>query len=251
MKAWMIGLAVLAAVYAGVCLFIYTQQRSLIYYPQTHANPGVAPTVQLSREGERIAAYAVERPGARALLYFGGNGDDVSLGVTDIAAAFPDHSIYLLHYRGYGASTGKPSEQALIGDALALHDLVQKTRPDITLIGRSLGSGIATQVASQRQVKALVLVTPFHSILQIAQQHYPYLPTSLLLHDKYESWRHAPAISAPTHIVAAENDEVIPVDHAHGLHRHFRPGVARITVIPGVGHNTISDRREYWAAITP
>jgi pimeloyl-ACP methyl ester carboxylesterase len=126
------------------------------------------------------------------------------------SVGFPDRAIYLLHYRGYGGSSGSPSEKALFADALILFDEVHAKHPDIDVVGRSLGSGIAVYVASLRQVTRLVLVTPFDSLQELAAHQYPYVPVRWLLLDKYESWRFAPHVTAPTLIIAAERDEIVP-----------------------------------------
>ena len=90
-----------------------------------------------------------------------------------LADAFPDHALYLLHYPGYGGAPGKPSEAAIAADALALFDRVAPQHPRVVVIGRSLGSGVAVQVASARPVARLVLVTPYDSLEEIAAKHVP------------------------------------------------------------------------------
>ena len=158
---------------------------------------------------------------------------------------FPDHAIYLLHYRGYGGSSGGPSEQALFSDALALFDEAHSKHPNIEVIGRSLGSGVAVYVASLRPAARLVLVTPFDSMQEIAALQYPYVPVRWLLLDKFESWRYAPQITAPTLILAAEHDEIVPRANTELLQSRFKSGLTSIHVLPGTGHNTISNSREY------
>lgn len=190
-----------------------------------------------------------ESDGPDALVYFGGNAEDVSRNLPDFAAAFPTHAIYLLHYRGYGGSAGEPTEAGLAKDALALFDLVHKTHGRVTVIGRSLGSGLAVRVASQRNVARLVLVTPYDSLQDIAADLYPWMPVRWLLIDKYESWRYAPKVSAPTVLVEAEHDEVIPRASTRKLLGRFRQGVAHLEVIPGAGHNSIAQSDRYLALL--
>lgn len=188
----------------------------------------------------------VPAPGPDAVLYFGGNAEDVSLNLPDFRAAFPAHAIYLMHYRGYGGSTGSPSEAGLVADALTLYDVVRKPHPNIVLIGRSLGSGIAIRLASERPVKRLVLVTPYDSILGVAQAQFALFPVRWLLADKYESWRYVPQVTAPVRILAAEHDEVIPRASTELLRSRFREQQVSYSVLPHTGHNTISDNRVYW-----
>ena len=142
-------------------------------------------------------------------------------------------------------SSGKPSEEAFHSDALALFDKVHAEHSNIMVIGRSLGSGVAVRLASVRPVSRLVLVTPYDSILGLAMRQFPYFPIGWLLVDKFESWRHAPGIRAPTVIVAAEHDEIIPRASSELLYSRLAKGVASFNVMAGVGHNSISDNPAY------
>jgi len=236
--------AVAAGMYAVGCAALFAMQRSLLYYPPQ----GVAPddvTLTLTGTGERILVSVRVNPGTRAVIYFGGNGEDVSRSMATLERAFPAESIYALHYRGYNGSGGSPSEKAIVADAVALFDRVHSTRPNIIMIGRSLGSGVAVQVASLRPVERLVLVTPYDSIQEMAARRFPYFPIRWLLLDKYESWRYAPRVTAPTQLLAAQYDEVIPWSSTDALYRHLPHGLATLTVVPDAGHNTISDVSEY------
>ncbi len=90
-----------------------------------------------------------------------------------------------------------------------------------------------------------MLVTPYYSLVDVAASQYPILPVSLLLDDKFESWRFASQVKAPTLILAAENDEVIPRSSTERLRTRFRTAIVRCVVVPQVGHNTISDSPDY------
>ncbi|MEO8009753.1 MAG: alpha/beta fold hydrolase, partial [Betaproteobacteria bacterium] len=185
------------------------------------------------------------RPGANALLYFGGNAEDVAANLPSFSSAFPDYALYFLHYRGYGGSSGQPSEESLHSDAIALFDKIRAEHANVVVVGRSLGSGVAIRLASDRPVSRLVLVTPFDSLQELAVKQFPYLPVRWLLLDKFESWRYAPHVSAPTAILAAEFDEVIPRSSTDRLYSRFTAGVASYRVIAGVGHNSISESVAY------
>jgi pimeloyl-ACP methyl ester carboxylesterase len=226
-----------------VALFLF--QRSLIYFPQPSSNEDGA--ILMSLQADAIPAFVSTRPHAcpEALIYFGGNAEDVSRDMPAFSIAFPNDAIYLLHYPGYGGSPGSPSEQAIFADALALFDRVHAEHRNIVVVGRSLGTGVAVRVASLRPVSRLVLVTPYDSLGDIAAHNYPYLPVRWLLRDKYESWRYAPQVTAPTRIIVAEQDEVIPRSSTDRLRTRFKAGIVSFVVVPGVGHNTISESPEY------
>jgi pimeloyl-ACP methyl ester carboxylesterase len=243
---WVIGVVAFGVVaYGAACAALYVFQRSLIYFPQAASAPNGATTMALTLDGERILVTVRPYAGPAAVLYFGGNAEDVAASLPELAAAFPDRAIYLLHYRGYGGSSGTPSEKALVADALALADHVLARHRELTLVGRSLGSGVAVQVASARPVARLVLVTPYDSLLGLAAQQFPVLPVRWLMIDTFESWRFAPAVTAPTLLIAAEHDEVIPRASTEALLGRFRAGVATMRVVAQTGHNTISASPEY------
>ena len=242
----LVGVAALSLVtYAGLCALLYSKQRSLLYFPQPMAAGGEARTVPLRSRGPRVLVSVREVPGQPAIVYYGGNSEDVSQNLPRFEAAFPRHSLYLLHYRGYGGSEGSPTEAALVEDALALFDQVHARHPQVTVVGRSLGSGLAVHLAALRPVAKLVLVTPYDSIVGLAQEQYPFMPVSLLLEDRYESFRYAPRVHAPTHIIAAAQDRIIPRASTEQLFKRFAPGVARMDVVAGAGHNSISQDPHY------
>ncbi len=236
---------VFVMIYLAFCALLFVFQRSMLYLPQPAPAGDSATAWTLPVEGAELRINRVPFDGPQAVLYFGGNAETVAYSVPELAAAFPRHALFLMNYRGYGGSSGSPSEQVLLADALALYDRVQAEHPQIVIVGRSLGSGVATYLASMRPAVRLVLVTPYDSIQAIAERHYPFVPVRWLLHDKYESWKHAGKIDIPTLLVVAEFDEVIPRRSSEALARHFRDGVATLKVIAGTSHNTVSDSPEY------
>jgi hypothetical protein len=246
----LLSLAVVAAVlYLGACVLLYAFQRSLIYYPQP-STVGAAETIlELPVADARVLVSVWPHDGPKALIYFGGNAEDVSRNLPTFAQAFPDHALYLLHYRSFGGSSGTPSEESIQRDALALFDRVRAEHAQAVVVGRSLGSGVAVRLASQRPVSRLILITPYDSFQEIAVSQFPYMPVRWLLRDKFESWRYAPRIAMPTLLIAAENDEIIPRSSTDRLYTRFAKGVATLRVIPDTGHNTISANPQYLEAI--
>jgi pimeloyl-ACP methyl ester carboxylesterase len=240
---------VLVLLYAGACAVLWANQRSLLYYP-VRTRLAQVPVEVLRRPDARVLVSVQPRPGPDAVLYFGGNAEDVSRTVPGLAAMFPGAAVYALHYRGYGGSEGEPGETALVGDALATFDRAYRGHANITVVGRSLGSGVAVQVAAARPVAKLVLVTPYDSIAAVAAAHYPAFPVDWLVRDRYDSARRAAALRVPTTLVIAEHDQVIPPLHARRLLQAFAPGVARAVTLRGVGHNDIDQAPGYVDALT-
>ena len=243
--SWLVGALLL---YAAACLLLYLFQRSLLYFPQLARVQG--PDLTLSVPGAELQVSVQVHSGPRAVLYFGGNAEDVSGSLAELAATFPKHAVYALHYRGYGRSTGKPSEQALHADAVALFDQVVRDHPEITVIGRSLGSGVAIRLAAERSVARLVLVTPYDSIAAVAAQQFAWFPVRWLIRDRFDSASVASSIRVPTTLVVAEHDTVIRRERSEALLARFAPGVATLVLIPGADHNTLNGLPAYEAALT-
>jgi pimeloyl-ACP methyl ester carboxylesterase len=237
------------AAYLAVCLALFVFQRSLIYFPPQNASMVAPETWKMEAPGAVVKVSERPRPGQKAVIYLGGNGEDVSASLPVLDTAFPGHALYLLHYRGYTGSSGTPTEQALVSDALALFDRISATHGEVVVIGRSLGTGVAVKLASSRPVKKLVLITPYDSLQELAVRQYPYFPVRFLLKDKYESWRYAGRVKAPTLILAAQYDEVIPAWSTELLLSRFAKGIATIKVIAGTGHNSISESAAYIPAL--
>ena len=234
-------LITVAVAYAGFCVALYVMQRSFQYFP-TPRRLGPTQMAGTFQSGDTLLQLTV-RPhaGPGALLYFGGNGEDVSSSVAPLVAAFPDREIVMLHYRGYGGSAGRPTEADITADAAGLFDKVHAQHPDVIVMGRSLGTGVAARLASTRPASRLVLVTPYDSLLGIAERQFPIFPVRYLLIDKYESWRYVPKITVPVLILAAERDEVIPAASTETLRARFPAGQVTWVVVPGASHNTIGD----------
>lgn len=202
----------LALGYLAICGLMYLRQDGLVYYPQ-YTRVAVADTnFALERDGLVLRGWQHNAGRRDALLYFGGNAESAQRSARELAEWFPDRSIYVLAYRGYGASEGEPSQPALTGDALALHDHVRSRHPDgdLAVLGRSLGSGVAAQLAAARPVDRLALVTPFDSLSGVAALHYPWLPVRLLMKDDYDSAKALSEFRRPVLIIEAGRDRVVP-----------------------------------------
>jgi pimeloyl-ACP methyl ester carboxylesterase len=238
-KSLVVLLGLVVGVYALLCAWVYARQRSMIYYPVAERTSAVGEAISLPVAGAVLKIWTLKRPGRRALIYFGGNAEDVGGSFGEFAQALPERSLYFINYRGYGGSTGAPTETALIADALVVFDSLRKDHDDIAVVGRSLGSGVAVQLAAARPVSRLVLVTPFDSLAHVAQGAMPWLPVALLMRDRYESTRFAPQVTCPTLLLVAAKDAVIPPLHATALLAAFVAGRARAAEVPGAGHNDI------------
>lgn len=249
-KLMLTVVALLVLGYAGIAALLYFKQRDLIYYPAATTVPATATDFSLVRDGVTLRGWKLNPGNINALIYFGGNAERLESSREELAHLFPDRTIYLLSYRGYGASEGTPTEIALFGDALALYDAVRAQHPhgDIALIGRSLGSGVASYLASQRVVEKLVLVTPFDSLAEVAQSHYPWLPVRWLISDTYASHQHLQGYSGTLLVLRAGHDVVVPPASTDRLIASMQTPPTSVD-FPQADHNTISHEPRYAASL--
>ncbi len=157
----------------------------------------------------------------------------------------------MVNYRGYGLSEGRPSEHALLQDALQIYDWAA-SRPDvdrdnIVVLGRSLGSFFAIALAAQRPVRAAILATPFDSLAAVGERRYPLLPVGLLVNGRYNSAALAPKLEIPALFVLAGDDEIVPIEHGRALANAW--GGPKTTLVLSGGHRMLEWRQEYWRAI--
>ena len=241
--------AIVAVVlYVTACGALYVMQRSLLYDPHRLLFKPDAQDIAIPAEGGALHGWVVDPGKPEALIYFGGKGESVERDVEFFRAELPTYSVYLVPYRGYGPNAGEPTEAGLFADSLAVYAWVHAKHPHVCVMGRSLGTGIATWVASKRDVDRLVLVTPYDSILNIARERYPIFPVALFLKDRYESWLYAESVKADVLVVLADGDEVIPRAHSDALMTHF--GVKpEVVVVPHAGHNNLNHSTVYAQAI--
>jgi uncharacterized protein len=250
MRALLGTLVAAVLVYVALCVLVFAMQRRMLYFPPP--GPPPADAVEIATDAGTALLSVRRRDSRDAVLYLGGNAEPVAYGIEQWSAAFPDRAIYALHYPGYSGRPGSPSEAALTADVLALHDRLQREHRRIAVVGRSLGSLLAVRLAAERPtVERLVLITPFDSVEALASRFYAWLPVRWLLLDRYRADQHAPRVSVPTLLIAASADDIAPPSHARALLQAFAPGVARLEVIDGAGHNDISLRPGFWQLLEP
>ncbi|KRB68019.1 alpha/beta hydrolase [Noviherbaspirillum sp. Root189] len=224
--AGMAGMA--GTVWLGLFATLSARQHRLIFNPirvkeverPRSASHRTRSIVLRSKDGTRLCGWLLtpKAPGPHpAAIYFGGRSEEVSWVARDAGTMCPDMTVLVMNYRGYGDSDGIPAERHLVEDGQMLFDwLAEHRRVDpgrIAVIGRSLGSGVALQVAAQRPAAAAVLITPYDSILAIAKRRFKTIPVSLVLRHRFESIKHASQVVGPVLVLRAENDSVIPRSH--------------------------------------
>ena len=237
----------------GVTAAVAANQRRLLFNPvlerevKSPRSDGhrTRPVVLRANDGTRLSGFLMTPhvPGPHpAVLYFGGRSEEVSWVARDAGRMFPNMTVLAINYRGYGDSHGQPAENFMIEDGctlfdwLADHGQVDATR--IAVVGRSLGSGVAIQVAKERPAHAVVLITPYDSLLALAKRRFRGVPVEYLMRDRFESIKYAPSLRAPTYVLRAEQDDIIPHSHTDQLVQKL----ARLCgddVVPASDHLTI------------
>ncbi len=249
MRSLLILALLIVTAYLSLCVWLYFTQRSHIYFAVREANLPGAQSIRLASGDSTLKIWVVERPGPRALVYFGGNAEDVSVNLSTFSSAISDLSLYLVNYRSYGGSTGSPSESALVADAYVVYDHLHARYPEISVMGRSLGTGVAVQLAAAREVRRLVLVTPYDSLANVAGAHFPWVPVAFLMRDRYDSASFASAVRAPVLAVIADDDEIIPRANSEALVSSFPQSQVRVVLLDGATHNSIDLFPGYLTAV--
>ncbi|PZX46769.1 hypothetical protein LY56_00978 [Roseinatronobacter thiooxidans] len=249
----------LLGLYAAL-IALFALMQGAVLFPRSLVGPAPAlpqgtDRISLTRPDGSVlhgSVIAGQDPSKPLILAFGGNAwnaDAVALFLHRIA---PEHTIAAFHFRGYAPSTGRPSAQALKDDAVAIHDRVAAQGPNgVIVVGFSIGSGLAAHLSAKRPIAGAILVTPFDSLLAVAQQSLPWAPVRFLFRHEMNALVALNASDAPIALVLATQDEVIPPARAEalvdGLSTATRP-VAHITRIPA-GHNDIYNHPDFAPAM--
>lgn len=248
MKILLIIAMTLVLLYIAAGVLLYIKQRDLLYYPSAPIESGYK-SMTIQNGNEKIHITVTNPDKEKALLYWGGNGEAVASGADVFAEALPDYSTYLIDYRGYGKSTGEPTQAGILSDALVIYDAIKSHHKSISLFGRSLGTGVACYVAANKKTDKLVLITPYDSILSVAKDRYFMFPLSLLVKDRYDSLSIAPRIKAKTIMLIAEHDTVVPKEHAYRLAKAFTQSQLEVYELKNTHHNDIADSKAYREAL--
>lgn len=222
--------AAMAGAYLVVAVAIMVLQRRLIYQPDARRTTpdaeglyGVRAWLIPTYDRETLVAWYQEaQPGFPTFLYFHGNAGWVELRNERLnELARRGFGVLMPSYRGYGGSTGQPSEASNVSDARVVYDALRSrgvAARDIIVFGESLGTGVATQLAASKVVAGLVLDSPYTSMTDLAQRNYPWLPVRYLLWDHYETIRHIKRVTIPVLVLHGDADALVPVSMGIAVH---------------------------------
>jgi uncharacterized protein len=248
MLKWLLIIVVVG--YGGLLLLVYLGQRALQYFPERAHTPPAAAGLPEAEEvvldssgGEHVIVWHIPPRGEKpVVLYFHGNGGSLRGRVDRFRALAADGTgLIALSYRGYGGSSGRPTEKGLIDDALAAYAFAAARYPAsrLALWGESLGTGVAVALAAQKPVGRIVLESPFTSIADIAAQIYWFFPVRLLIKDSYRSDLLIGTVTAPFLILHGDKDSIVPITLGDQLYKLIT-APKRFVRFPGAGHNELA-----------
>jgi fermentation-respiration switch protein FrsA (DUF1100 family) len=230
---------------------LYLWQRHLLYFP----DPSRPDLGDLGRLGVRevkvdtadglslLCWYLPPRGGRPVIAYFHGNGGHIGYRAERLRRfALDRYGVLMLEYRGYGGNPGTPTETGFYTDAAAALDFLasEGVSPNrLVLYGESLGSGIAVNLAAQRDIAGLILEAPFTSVAQVAQYHYAFVPASLLVRDRFDSLSKIDNVKAPLLVMHGGRDRIVPVRFGRALF-DAAPEPKELWLAAGAGHENLA-----------
>jgi uncharacterized protein len=253
---WLLTFA--AVFYLGLIALLYVMQRSIQYFPETFrtapADAGLPEAEEIvldTTDGERVIVWHVPPRGDKPVfLFFHGNGGSLRWRLDRFRPLIADGSgLIALSYRGYGGSSGHPTEAGLIEDARAAYAFAAaRYRPERLVIwGESLGTGVAVAIAAEKPIGYLVLQSPFTSAADVGAQRYWFAPVRLLMKDQFRSDLRIGKVTAPVLVMHGDHDNVVPIVFGERLYG-LVTAPKRFVRFPGQGHNDLSPQGTVEAA---
>ena len=240
-----------AVAYAALVGGLYLFQRQLLYFPD-RTRPelfgleqlGVREVTLSTEDGLSLLSwYLPARPGQPVIAYFHGNGGHIGYRAERLLRfAREGYGVLMAEYRGYGGNLGAPSETGFYADgraALAFLDRNGVAPTRLVLYGESLGSGVAVKLAAEHQVAAVILEAPPTSVAEVAQCHFPYVPASRMVTDRFDSLSRIGKVKAPILLLHGERDRVVPVRYGRALF-NAAPEPKEGWFVPEAGHEDLA-----------
>jgi len=238
-------------------------QRNMLYYPDSYLPSQetlAANYMAFWPDGPGDYRGFVNTPQAGknfkgTIVVFHGNAGTAADRTYYVTALVPlGYRVILTEYPGYGGRKGKPGEEVFRDDSKeTVRRAFEKYGGPLFLLGESLGCGVAASVANDSPVRidGLILITPWDTLLSVAKEKFPWLPVGLFLRDKYDTVGNLKGYRGRIGVIGAEQDEIIPIRHAHALFASLQTDKKKIWTVPGARHNTWPDfvTPEWWQEV--
>jgi pimeloyl-ACP methyl ester carboxylesterase len=208
-----------ACLYLGLVILLFLAQRKMLYFPPTLYHPPPTTMTEIRLASGELGWYAPAQDGKPTVMVFHGNASSIDSNLhifRDLQAE--GYGVWSVGYPGYPGTEGKPTQENLVAAALAQYEYLSGAGVDkIVFYGTSLGSGVAAQLAAQKTPDLLVLDAPFNSVVDMARRQMPFLPTGLLLKDKWQSDLALENLNTPLIWIHGTEDRVIPLAQGQKL----------------------------------
>jgi len=257
MKRMASVLFILIVLYLLSSIALYFYQEKLIFFPPSPINDVYQSVskneIELLINHQKIRGWKIKGDSNqhKIILYFGGNAEDVVYFNFE-AEKINAREYITFNYAGYGDSEGQPSQHIFYENAVNIYDAMisqYKINPDnIIIVGRSLGSSVATYLASQRKVSGLILITPFDSIEKMAANRFKVFPIKLIIKHPFPTIKYITQVTAPILMLSAVQDEIIPAENLKNLKQKIGKKSSYVDY-KNIGHNTIQQHSNYYSDI--
>ncbi len=256
-KNLLLAIILTCGCYTLLCLYYYLNQERIIF-PASRIDADTQLNFSIDHQelyidtpdGARLhgVLFKAEKPKG-VILHFHGNAENI-LSMQYAAEPFVarNYSFLTMDYRSYGKSSGELSEENLFADAALFMEYLTDSgwdSSDIILYGRSIGTGIATQLASNSDFRGMILHAPFYSLTSLADYHFPLIPSNLLLRFPMNSADYLSSVERPVLILHGSADRIIPLDQAERLSRI----TGKLIVLENGRHNNLDDMERFWLEI--
>ncbi len=256
-KAMVISISVITILYVAFCILFYTSQENFLFPAKKIADDYKIDsslnfeelTLKVSDEVQLSGILFNANQPKGIVLHFHGNEQNI-LDMESLAKPFVDmgYSFVSMDYRTYGKSTGTLSEENLFLDAKLFLELLEKRgwkQSDIILMGHSIGTGIATQLASISNTKALILYAPYYTFKDLISEKMPILPIGMLIKYPLNSAKYMESVNCPVLILHGTLDELVPINHAKKLSKIN----GKLISIENGEHENLTEFDEFWMGI--
>lgn len=247
---------IIIVIFFIVIILLFVFQTKLVFYPgklsrnyKFKLRPGDEEVFITTKDDEKINALFYHGDRDDVILYFHGNAGDLS-GWQFVAEDFVSfgYSILIIDYRGYGKSTGTISEKGFYKDAEAAHNFLvtrkNVTSDNIIIYGRSIGTGVAVELARNKQCKGLVLESPYTSLKKLANEKLPFFFPSLYLKFSFNNLAKIQEVKSPVIFLHGSKDTLIPASHTQKLFKKFT-GKKKMILIAEGSHNDLNSFEEH------
>lgn len=253
-------LGVLILIYVSFCGLYFFFQKSLIFYPQKLSDQykfhfqNLKEEVYLEAEdGARIHGLLFETNSSRGvILYFHGNAGSLAGWGYIAEELLPlGYDLFIIDYRTYGKSRGKLTQRSLFSDAQLAYNYLLKSyqKENIIIYGRSIGTGVAIDLASNKNPAKLILESPFYSLVDVARYHVPWIPHNLILKFPMRTDKKIKNIECPILIIHGTEDHIVPLKSSQKLSQKINKEQLTYVSIEGGEHNNLSLFPEYQKAL--